>query len=119
MTNPTTPEAPRPALWQHEPCPPWCERVHADDDEPDARTHYGPEHDIPLRHERAVRHFGGGWYLETLKVYLMRGYRDAETLAHVGRGECIGMVLGLDELEQAANEMLALVREARQPSVTG
>ncbi len=52
-------------------------------------------------------------------MFLVREYRDGETLAHVGKGERPGVLLSLDELEQTANEMLAVVREARQPSVTG
>ncbi len=115
MTNSTTPAASRPPVWQTEPCPPWCETSqHTDDQAPEDRFHYSVEQTVPLRHEKAVKMVDGTWQLDVLKLFLSLEYRGGETVFELCHGDVPVATLALDEVEQVAEKMAALVREARR-----
>ncbi len=114
MTNSTTPAPGRPAIWQTEPCPPWCERwMHTDNQHPDDRCHYGPERQVTLRHEKALE-YADQWDLDYLKAFLCAEHTSSTTRIELCRNDLAGTTLALDEAELLAVHLLSLVRIARE-----
>jgi len=103
------------------PCPPWCAYVHdhaewaAED-----RVHRGADYDVTLTSVDAIVNIGGGklWGIEPRRVSacLWQQCREAEPRVNVSHGEEADavMYLTLDEAEQHARHLLALVAAARR-----
>lgn len=100
------------ASWQSEPCPPWCVRVHADDDHPDDRYHDSAETQVPaILAERKPDEGPGRWVHEEAEVTIVTSrYADAtEMVTFIGSGDRHDQQLSLSP-ESAARLAAALQR---------
>jgi hypothetical protein len=86
MTMTTTDSAKELAMWQHEPCPLWCDTRHDGDDRDEDRDCIGGEVRVPMTLAPAVEFSGdphSTWEPATLHVYLRKSYLGGETVVHM------------------------------------
>lgn len=109
----------RPAYWlQGDPCPEWCtiQDLHSSNDEPGDRVHDGDPTAVSLNsmppvviQDPAAR-FGA----PELRFMLTKKYREVEPRVWINDdADKIDKYATLDEVEQIAHTLLALVREGR------
>jgi hypothetical protein len=108
--------APAAAWLLEEPCPTWCagDLDHDDSTSPDDRNHWSPTHSVDLvTMEPVVDGYPNRWAPERVNLSLEQRYREREPRVLLGKGDETIIEATLDEAEQAAFVLLALVREAR------
>lgn len=86
------------AIWQSEPCPPWCTVVHRDDDHPDDRYHDSAALQVPAIVLERDREAGPGrWVREPAEITIVTS-RHADTVdvvTLIGRDDRLDQQLSL------------------------
>jgi uncharacterized protein DUF6907 len=95
------------AIWQEDPCPPWCVGSHGDGEHFDDRSHYSEDVEVSLTCEQALES-----RLLVLHVSLWQHYRESSPRVSLNRGDEIGVYLTLPEAEVLANALRDQVRRA-------
>jgi hypothetical protein len=109
---------PHGAYWlANDPCPSWCaySSGHSDSDHPSDRWHGGPAEITRLNTMDPIALPGDRIGPPEVHVALHLNYREAEARVNVSDidGGRFNLYLTLDEAEQHARQLLALVAEAR------
>lgn len=104
------------AIWQTEPCPPWCTQDHRDDDHPDDRYHDSAVTRVPvILIERDHAAGPGRWEREAGEITIVtsRHADTAEVVTFIGRDDGPGQQLTLTP-EGAARLAAAIARHVAE-----
>lgn len=106
----------RKPYWLTEPCPAWCDQRHFDRDMPGQRHHFGRERLLPLTQEPALPGSvdrPNVFRAPDLFTGLVQHHRETEPVVRLAYSENFEMRLTLDEVEQLAADLTALIADAR------
>jgi hypothetical protein len=104
-----------PVAWQTKSCPSWCDAVHDDADQIGARLCESRQTVTPLTYEPTLNvstPTGSGVALDTLNSILVQPF-GASPRVDTSRGTGAVTTMSLDEAEQHARQLLALVEQGR------
>jgi hypothetical protein len=82
------------AVWQSEPCPPWCSGEHHDDDHPDDRYHDSPSVQVPVTVMERDHAAGPGRWIP------LPGEITIITSQHADTGEMVTFIGRADRRDQ-------------------